>query len=153
MAKKHTPFKAALSYPNRTIAYFYSQIEQQKLVLQRIHEVLPAVIAKHALHCVINGKKLLIYTDTAAWASQLRFYNSAILAAIATVTRESVTLMQIKVRTETSPATSKPARKPIIPTAEKIALIHEQSLTVSDEQLKQSLLKLSATLKKLSTPV
>ena len=98
MAKKPTSFKAALSFPNRTIAHFYSQIEQQKQVLQRIHEVLPATIAQHALHCVVNGKKLLVYTDTAAWASQLRFYNSAILAAIAPVTRESVSIMQIKVR-------------------------------------------------------
>jgi hypothetical protein len=152
MAKKHTPFKAALSFPNRTIAYFYSRIEQQKQVLHRIHEVLPTVIAKHAIHCVINEKKLLLYTDTAAWASQLRFYNSAILAAIAPVTRESVSIMQIKVRAESLSVLAKPERKPIIPSADKIALIHEQSLIVSDEQLKQSLLKLSATLKKLSTP-
>ncbi|MDP1772958.1 MAG: DciA family protein [Methylobacter sp.] len=150
MAKKPTPFKAALSFPNRTIAHFYSQIDQQKRVLQRIHEVLPAGLAEHAVHCVINGKKLLVYTDTAAWASQLRFYNSAILAAIAPVTRESVSIMQIKVRVEVLSATSLPERTPIIPSAEKIALIHDQSLTISDEQLKLSLQKLSATLAKLS---
>ncbi|HEY8094559.1 MAG TPA: DciA family protein [Methylobacter sp.] len=150
MAKKPTPFKAALSFKNRAIAHFYSQIDQQKRVLQRIHDVLPAALAEHALHCVVNDKKLLVYTDTAAWASQLRFYNSAILAAIAPVTRESVSVMQIKVRVETLSATSLPGRMPIIPSAEKIALIHEQSLTVSDEQLKLSLQKLSATLAKLS---
>jgi len=149
MAKKPTSFKAALSFPSRTIAHFYSQIEQQKLVLQRIHEVLPATIAQHALHCVVNGKKLLVYTDTAAWASQLRFYNSAILAAIAPVTRESVSIMQIKVRVETL-QTASPSRKPNIPSAEKIEFIHNHSLTVSDEQLKLALLRLSATLAKLS---
>ncbi len=150
MAKKPTLFKAALSFPNRTIAHFYSQIDQQKRVLQRIHEVLPAALAEHALHCVINGKKLLVYTDTAAWASQLRFYNSAILAAIAPVTRESVSIMQIKVRVEALSATSLPGRTPIIPSADKIALIYDQSITISDEQLKLSLQKLSATLAKLS---
>ncbi len=153
MAKKFTPFKAALAFPNRTIAYFYSQIEQQNKILQRIREILPAAIAKHALHCVINGKKLLVYTDTAAWASQLRFYNTAILAAIAPITRDTVSIMQIKVRLEILPEKLLPGRKPMIPSTEKIALIHEQSLNTSDEQLKQSLLKLSATLKKLSTPV
>jgi hypothetical protein len=61
--------------------------------------------------------------------------------------------MQIKVRTESLSAPSLPGRKPMIPSADKIELIHEQSLTVTDEQLKQSLLRLSATLKKLSTPV
>jgi len=150
MAKKITSFKAALSFKNRTIAHFYSQIEQQKQVLLRIHDVLPAAIAKHALHCVISGKKLLVYTDTAAWASQLRFYNSAILAAIAPVTRESVSIMQIKIRVEPLQATALPGRKPIIPSAEKIAFIHNHSLTVPDEQLKRSLLRLSTTLAKLS---
>ncbi|MCF7964260.1 DciA family protein [Methylobacter sp. Wu8] len=150
MATKPTPFKAALSFPNRTIAYFYSQIEQQKQVLQRVHDVLPATIAHHVIHCVVNGKKLLVYTDTAAWASQLRFYNGAILAAIAPVTRESVSIMQIKVRVETLQTTSRQGRTPIIPSAEKIELIRNHSLSVSDQQLKLALLRLSATLAKLS---
>ncbi len=150
MAKKSPPFKAALSFPNRTIAYFYNQIDQQKRVLAKIHELLPDTLAIHALHCVINGKKLLVYTDSAAWASQLRFYNSAILAAIAPVTRESVSIMQIKVRMEMLTKTSHPGRTPIIPSAEKIALIHNHSLTVSDEQLKLALQRLSATLAKRS---
>jgi len=160
MAKKPTSFKAALSFPNRTIAHFYSRIEQQKQVLQRIHDVLPATIAEHALHCVVNGKKLLVYTDTAAWASQLRFYNSAILAAIAPVTRESVSIMQVKIMVDTSTTGRRrgaealqamsPGRKPNIPSAEKIEFIHNHSLTVSDEQLKLALLRLSATLAKLS---
>jgi hypothetical protein len=160
MTSKFTPFKAALSFPNGTIAYYCSQIERQKQVLQRIHAVLPKSIAEHALHCVVNGKKLLIYTDTAAWASQLRFYNRAILEAIAPVTREPVSIMQIKVRAEISPAGHKaedrafqampPGRKPNIPSAEKIAFIHSHSLTVSDERLKSALLRLSATLEKLS---
>lgn len=150
MAKKPTSFKAALLFPNRTIAHFYSQIEQQKLVLLRIHEVLPVAIAQHALHCVINGKKLLVYTDTAAWASQLRFYNSAILAAIAPVTRVSISMMQIKVRRDELNKASPPGRTPNLPSAENIELIHNQSLTVADEQLKQALQRLSATLAKRS---
>ncbi|TAN67051.1 MAG: DUF721 domain-containing protein [Methylobacter sp.] len=160
MTKKTTSFKTALSFPSRIIAHFYSQIEQQKQVLQRIHDVLPAAIAKHVQHCVINGKKLLVYTDTAAWASQLRFYNGSILTAIAPVTRESVSIMQIKIIVDMSPTGRRReaealqamphGRKPIIPSAEKIELIHNHSLTVSDEQLKRSLLKLSATLAKLS---
>ncbi|MCK9395979.1 MAG: DUF721 domain-containing protein [Methylobacter sp.] len=150
MATKPTSFKAALSFPNRTIAHFYSQIAQQKQVLQRIHAVLPAPIAQHVLHCVVNGKKLLVYTDTAAWASQLRFYNRAIIAAIAPVTRESVSIMQIRITVDALPAASLPGRTPNIPSAEKIELIHNHSLTVSDQQLKLALLRLSATLAKLS---
>lgn len=151
MAKKPTPFKTALSFPNRTIAHFYSQIEQQKQVLERILTTLPAVLAEHVLHCVTNDKKLLIYTDTAAWASQLRFYNSTILAAIAPVTRESVSIMQIKVIADLAATNAQPSRKPIIPSAEKIEMIRSHSLIASDDQLKLALLKLSATLTRLSS--
>lgn len=138
-----------MSFPNRAIVYFHSQIEQQKRVLQIIHGVLPPAIAEHALHCVIHGKKLLIYTATAAWASQLRFYHSAILAAIAPATREAVSMIQIKIEAGALKATP-PQRKPIIPSAEKIEQLHQQGLAVSDQQLKISLLKLSATLAKRS---
>ena len=150
MTTKPTSFKAPLSFPNRAIAYFYSRIEQQEQLLQHIQGVLPVALAKHALHCVINDKKLVIYTDAAAWASQLRFYNSAILAAIAPITRESISIMRIKIKAEMLPTTLPPGRKPLIPSAEKIAFIHNHSLMISDEQLKLALLKLSATLAKLS---
>jgi hypothetical protein len=150
MAKKPTSFKAALSFQNRTMAHFYSQIAQQKQALERIHTALPAALAEHVLHCVINGKKLLIYTDTAAWASQLRFYNSAILATIAPVTRESVSIMQIKVIADLANTNAQPRRKPIIPSAEKIDMIQSCSLTAADDQLKLALLKLRATLTRLS---
>lgn len=147
MIRKSTTFKSAISFPNRTIAHLYSQIDQQKRVLQCIHEVLPAALAKHVRHCVVKGKKLLVYTDTAAWASQLRFYNSAILAAIAPVTRETISMMQVKVRAEALQATPQ-GRKPNIPSAEQIEYIQNQSLTIADEQLRLALQKLSNTLEK-----
>ncbi|MFU8787642.1 MAG: DciA family protein [Methylobacter sp.] len=149
MAKKSTPFRSALSFPNRTFAYLCSQVEQQKHVLYKVHEVLPTAIAQHALHCVVHGKKLLVYTDNAAWASQLRFYNSAILAAIAPVTREPVSIMQVKIKTGAI-QTKPPSRKPNIPSAERIERLYHDSLTITDEPLKQALLRLSNTLKKLS---
>jgi hypothetical protein len=150
MTKKITSFKAPLLFQNYTIAHYYSLIEQQKKHLALIHDVLPSAIADHALHCVVHGKKLVIYTDTAAWASQLRFYNNAILAAVAPVIREPVSIMQIKILIDALATNPLPNRKPIIPSAEKIAFIHNHSLTVEDEQLKLSLLRLAATLAKLS---
>ncbi|MGZ5049439.1 MAG: DciA family protein [Methylobacter sp.] len=159
-----TSFKAALSFSSRSIAVLCSKIEQQKQSLECIRAILPEEIAKHALHCVIKDKKLLIYTDTAAWASQLRFYNRAILAAIAPITRASVSIMQVKIQQESAltarrniagvesenTQTTASGRKPNIPSADKIRLIHDHSLTIPDEKLQQALQRLSATLEKLS---
>ncbi|MGZ8184970.1 MAG: DciA family protein [Methylobacter sp.] len=149
MAKKTIPFKAALSFPNRTIVNFYSQIEHQKQLLQCIRTVLPDALAKYARHCVINNKKLLIYTDSATWASQLRFYNKTILA-IPPLIKLSIEMMQIKIIREQTGINRQPGEKAIIPSAESIEIIRNHSRAVPDNQLKLALLKLSATLERLS---
>ena len=132
------------------MAYFYSQIEQQQRILKRIQAVLPEALAKQTRHCLIKDKKLLIYTDSAAWASQLRFYNSAILAAIVPLTRTPVEILQIKIIAGQTGFIRGPKREAKIPSAEKIVSIRNDSLTVSDNQLRTALLKLSTTLEKLS---
>jgi hypothetical protein len=151
MPQKPPSFKASLSFKNRTMAYFYSQIQQQHLILQRIQAVLPEQLAKQVRHCLIRDKKLLIYTDSAAWASQLRFYNSAILAAIAPLTRTLVEIMQIKIIAGQTGLILSSKRKAKIPSLEKIENIRNHSLTVSDDQLRTALLKLSTTLERLTS--
>ena len=143
-------FKCSLSFTNRNMAYFYSQIEQQQRILQRIQAVLPDALAKQARHCLLKDKKLLVYTDSAAWASQLRFYNSAILAAIAPLTATPVQSLQIRIIAGQTGLVAGSKRKANIPSVEKIELIRNHSLTVEDQQLSSALLKLSATLKRLS---
>jgi len=150
MSQKPPSFISSLSFQNRTIAYFYSQIEQQKRVLQRIQAVLPETLAKQARHCLIKDKKLVIYTDSAAWASQLRFYNSAILAAIAPLTRTSIEIMQVKIIVERTGLILRSIRKANIPSGGKIALIRNDGHNITDDQLKLALLRLSATLERLS---
>jgi len=151
MNQRTASFKASLSFNNRTIAYFCSQIEQQKQILKRIQAVLPVALAKQARHCLIKDKKLLIYTDSAIWASQLRFYNKVILASIASLTKEPVEIMQIRIMTIQTGLTGQSESKASIPSAETIEIIRNQSLSVSDNQLKAALLKLSATLKQRSS--
>jgi len=151
MPQKPPSFKASLSFQNRTMAYIYSQIEQQQRILQRIQAVLPDALAKQVRHCLIRDKKLLIYTDSAAWASQLRFYNSAILAAIGPLTRMPIEIMQIKIIAGQIGLILEPKRKAKIPSVEKIQIIRNHSLSVSDNKLRLALLKLSTTLEKLSS--
>ena len=151
MPQKPLSFKVSLSFQNRTMTYFYSQIEQQQQVLQRIQAVIPEALAKQVRHCLIREKKLLVYTDSAAWASQLRFYNSVILTAVKPLSRSPVEIMQIKIIAGQTGLISGSKRKAKIPSVEKIELIRNDSLNVSDNQLKLALLKLSSTLERLSS--
>jgi hypothetical protein len=153
MPQKPPSFKVSLSFKNRTMAYFYSQIEQQQRILQRVQTALPDPLKKQAKHCLIKDKKLLIYTDSSAWASQLRFYKSVILAAITPLTKTPVEIMQVKIITAQTRSVLGVKRKAKIPSAEQIEVIRSHGMTVSDNQLKLALLKLSTTLERLSSEI
>lgn len=75
-------FKSALEFHNQTIDKLVTRIDEQKDLLSMVKNVLPENLAAHTLHCVIHDATLIIYTDAAVWSSQLRFYQTAILAIV-----------------------------------------------------------------------
>ena len=150
MAEKLQPFKKSFAYPNRTMVYLHSQIEQQQRMLKQIKAVLPDNLAKQTKHCLIKDHNLLVYTDSAIWASQLRFYNSAILASMQTLVKSPIDNLQIKIINRTSGVTASAIRKANLPSLEGIDLIRKHSLSISDDKLSVALLKLSTTIKRLA---
>jgi hypothetical protein len=151
MAQNAQPLKPILAYPNKTIAQLCLQINQQLAILEHIKAVLPKDLANHALHCVLNNKKLLIYTDSAIWASQLRFYGNTMLTAIESATSAPVSVLQVKVISIPATVTASPKRKPVIPPQKVADEIRNNSLIAADPQLKQALDKLSSTLGRLQS--
>jgi hypothetical protein len=152
MAQKPELFKKSLAFPNRSMVYLYSQIEQQQRILKQIKTVLPDNLAKQTKHCLIKDHNLLVYTDSAIWASQLRFYNSAILASIQTLVKSPINNLQIKIISRASGVTETAIRKANLASLEGIdlILIRTHSLSISDDKLSVALLKLSTTLKRLA---
>ncbi len=151
MAQIPLPFKNSLSYSNKMMTFYYQQINNQQQLLTAIKEVLPAGLTDQARHCVIKEKKLLIYTDSAIWASQLRFYENIILSAINQHTRTRIETMQTKLITAPARNSVLNIRKPQLPSTEKIKSLQVDSMAIDDMQLRRSLQKLSNTLEKLSS--
>lgn len=154
MAQNVRPLKAVLSHPNKTIALLCLQINQQLALLERIKAVLPKELASHALHCLfhdnkLNKKKLLLYTDSAVWASQLRFYGKAILTATESGISDPVSVLQVKVINAPETADTGKKRIAIIPSQTVADGIRNHSIETTDPQLKQALKKLSSTLANL----
>jgi hypothetical protein len=147
MAQSTRPLKPILAYPNKTIAQLCLQINQQIAILEQIKAVLPRELADNVLHCVLNNDKLLVYTDSALWGSQLRFYGKTILTAIESVNSASVSALQVKIIS--IPAATTPKRRPVIPSQKVADELWKNSLIASDPQLKQALGKLSTTLARL----
>lgn len=145
MTAKETACKTPLSYKNQTMAYFQGQIGQQKRLLHAVQKLLPTELAAHVHCCLIRDNKLLVYTDSPAWASQLRFYHATLLAN----TSPAVADVQVKV-TQPVGFVAGAERKAQLPCPEKIECIKNDSLNIDDEPLQAALLKLSATLERLS---
>jgi len=143
-------FHIPLSHPNRLFSYYLNQIEQQRRMLQQVQRGLPDNLAKHACHCVMNNKTLVVYTDSAIWASQLRFYHRAMLAALAPLPGDVVQTIQIKVITQAIGISITPSLKANVPSVATIDMMQKQSATVSDKALQQSLERLNATLRRLA---
>ena len=137
--------KDPVSFQSQIPKHLWQQLAQQKQVLQAVRSLLPEDLAKQVCHCLISGDKLLIYTDSAVWAAQLRFYQNTILNAF----KNLVNTVQIRITTGTV-LDEEHERKAKLPSPEQIQKLEQDSLTVEDEDLRQALLHLSETLARLS---
>ncbi len=144
------PFKTSLSYSNKTMAFYYQQIDNQRQLLKAIKILLPKALSDQAKHCVIKNNKLLIYTESASWASQLRFYEQIILKAVNEVTKTRMLTMQTKLITTHVNNRMMSIRKPNLPSNEKIKSLEADSMGIDDIKLRNSLQRLSKTLQRLS---
>lgn len=148
MSKINT-FKTINTHNNRVLANYQRQIKQQQHLLNFIKQLLPTPLAEHVLYCTIFVKKLLIYTDSATWSSQLRFYQKTMLEAVINAELAQVETIKIKLIAQHKP----PKNESVInmPSEDNIKLLRNCGEQTEDEKLKQALLNLSNTLDKLSS--
>jgi hypothetical protein len=143
-------FKLAQSFQNRPLDTLQSRLNQQQSLLRGIRSELPPSLANHVLHCVVNEEKLLLYTDSAVWASQLRFLKQEILQAASKVQQAPLDKLHIRILADQINESPRTGRKANLPSEEKIAMIREQANNIQDSQLEQALQRLSTTLARLA---
>lgn len=146
MRKKNNSFKAIQGYEGKILAQYAYRISVHSKLLQTIKSILPASLSTHALHCVVSERKVSLYTDSAAWSSQLRFYHQAMLKAITSSNQGNFETIQIKIIPKTTQLDNK--EKPILPSTANINSLLGQAENQTDETLKVALLNLGNTLKK-----
>ena len=146
---KPASFKRALKFSNRSFDQLDCIIRQQKELLQSIRKVLPGDLAKHVHHSLLSGNKLLIYTDSAAWATQLRFYQQKLIAAAQALSKNSAANVQIKILTQQTGPSLQQAEAAIIPSTERREAIRSLCRTDPDSELAHALLNLVDTLERI----
>jgi|LakMenEpi03Aug12_release.lakeMendotaPanAssembly.Ray.scaffolds.fasta_scaffold16499_7 hypothetical protein len=143
---KKSVFKSALDFDGRQMAVCLAMIAEQNKLLAIVKTALPIEIAKSVSHCVRSKQRLLLYTESASWASQLRFYHQAILNKLAETEYKNIQGLQVKIQPKT--IEQKTGRLLLIPSAKNIRMIQEQVKDQEQDVLSQALLRLSNTLEK-----
>ena len=143
---KKSVFKSALDFNGRQMAVCLAVIAEQNKLLAIVKTALPDDIAKSVIHCVKSKQRLLLYTESASWASQLRFSHQLILNKLAETEYKNIQTLQVKIQPKT--IEQKTGRLLLIPSAKNIRMIQAQVNDQDEDELNQALLRLSNTLEK-----
>ncbi|MEQ1638100.1 MAG: DciA family protein [Methylococcales bacterium] len=150
MTTQASQFKLALTHQNKILVNYKIQLQQQQLLLDIIKAALPDTLRQHASYCVVTNRRILLYTSSAVWASQLRFYNNAMLSAVLKW-RQNAYIEALQIRILTAfPINPTASRQAKIPSVQIIKQIGEARLNQIDT-LSQALINLSKTLEKKRT--
>jgi len=150
MPPKPLSFKTVSSFNYSQLGNLYAQVAEHQRLRQRVCSMLPEQLAQAVLHCAIKNKKLLVYTHSSAWSSQLRFYQGTILANLSQKAVSPADSMQVKIVVMQSGASSSRFYTTHVPSTGTLSVLQKQSEALPDEALRQSFLKLLDTLRKVS---
>jgi hypothetical protein len=143
---KKPVFKPALAFESGQLKFCMALIAEQQRLLTLVKSVLPAELAAHALHCVVSGQRLLIYTEAASWASQIRFFHQVILNKLLASGQRNLSNLQVKVSPPA--ASSEPRKLKRLPSAETVRETFAQFDEESHDDLNAALSRLGKTLRK-----
>lgn len=142
-----TTFKAAHQLKNQPLALWLSILKEQAKLLQIIQKSLPAHAAQAAKHCVLSGPHLVLYVESAAWASQLRFMQAQIIAGLFENGVTQVKSLQVKI-IPVAYQNASARRHARLPTATTIAELKQLTTEEKPDSLHQALARLASTLEK-----
>ncbi len=127
------------------LAALLAQARLHDRLLGKIRQTLPEPLGAHCLYCVLRrGGQLILYTDSAAWASKLRFYQSELRSAVGEL--GPLNSIQVRVLLPTG-RVEKPPRLSI-PAPEVLDQLEQNAATAADPQIKRALQRLARTLRR-----
>ena len=118
-------------------------------LLRLVQKSLPESLSIHCVGCCLNQPTLVLYSKSAVWISQLRFYKPVLLDSINSKAPQYV-ISEIIFRVLVTPyglTSQHIVNRPNIPSYQTIEEMTESTRHISDEQLRQSFEKLAKTLR------
>ena len=117
------------------------QLDHQRKLLRLVRTLLPTTLDPHCLAVLLKDKKLLLYTDSSAWASRLRFHSRELIQALAS-RGVSVTKINVRVLIRVERRGPKPRSMRRL-SGENAALLRQTAEDLSDPDLSAALARLA----------
>lgn len=134
---------------NPALANIGSTLALHRRTLQAIRKALPDFLAVHCQDCVVKPDRLIIYCDSALFASQLRFYVPQLQQRLAS--EQALPFREIQVRNLITATRPSPKPRPAtLPSPDIIAMLKANGEGDPASDLGSAWLKLSETLKQQS---
>lgn len=144
------PQRVSELVPRKALEACLARIENHRRLLETVRRLLPPPLAAHCRECVAGDVTLVLYAESAAWASQLRFYLPRIIEELAQEGHGQ--FRQGKVRTLSmameAPHAGPPRPAPHRPLPATIAAI-EAAARASEGEIGTALARLCGTLRRL----
>jgi hypothetical protein len=131
------------------MAALRAELEVQGRMLQAVRRGLPDFLGSHCRHCVIKGDRLLIYVDSPAWGSQLRFHGPSLLLHLEQTTGRRFRDIQVRNLLPAAPTSTAEKPRAVPPPGPGVSeLLRESAENAPHEDIREALLRLSRTLEK-----
>ncbi|ORU89932.1 MAG: hypothetical protein A6F71_02925 [Cycloclasticus sp. symbiont of Poecilosclerida sp. M] len=77
-------------------------LNSQRQLTKQVKEILSPQLALHCLHAIHTNDKIVLFTDSSAWASKLLFMRRTILKNLSALTKRPIKNFNVKVLPKTS---------------------------------------------------
>lgn len=139
------PKSVASLMQNSVLASIGATLELHRRTLKAIQRVLPDFLAAHCQDCVVKPNRLIIYSDSPLFTSQLRFYVPQLQTRLAS--EQGLSFREIQIRNLLQSTSPKIRPTHInIPSPEVAELLRVNAQTDVESELSIALNKLSETL-------
>jgi hypothetical protein len=80
-----------------TLTTLQARSREQSVLLQQVRRLLPSPLDRHCLAAVLQGDRLVLFTDSSAWASRLRYFSRDLVFGLQqqqlTVTKTAIRIL------------------------------------------------------------
>lgn len=147
LAADLTAINQYLSRSNGHEKHITRKLNLHKRVLAAVQRALPEFLASQCIACVVNQRKLNVYTASPVWASRLRYHKALILKSVNASNPTSIDRVDIRILIA-EPTASRPASRANAVSGETVKLLASLAQSTEHAPLKQSLLRLAESLEK-----